>query len=146
MPKLGQMYQQGHEHLLVTGDNELMIANTYRAGERYGVDDWESFLEDCEPFTPEPFTGILSRDDNDWSERLKMGECSFQPFEVTEEVFQHFFELLPLRFVDCVVLLPDGRYQLCSFGFCEGTDFVLVFWKKDDRCFACRTTMMSPGN
>lgn len=78
-----------------------------------------------------------------WSELIKaMG--SGEIFETDVEGFDYFLEVLPPVYMGKVVTLPNGEKVKAAFGFAEGAEEIVAFWKKGGRYFGCRTTQINP--
>ena len=56
--------------------------------------------------------------------------------EVDLGLFDYYLDVLPPRFMGRTVKLADGTKQHASFGFAEGGDKPIAFWKEGGRYFA----------
>ncbi len=66
--------------------------------------------------------------------------------EINEELFYEFLDLLPPKVMYREMRLTDGSIQRVTFGFCEGEDIIVGFWKAPGgRFFACPTTEVARG-
>lgn len=61
------------------------------------------------------------------------------PFEMDEESWYYWLEVLPPVYMSRDVQLPNGDRVHASFGFAEGYDQITAFWKKGGRYYGCRT-------
>ena len=72
---------------------------------------------------------------------------SGEVFEVDEEMFMYWLEVLPPVYMSRRVTLPNGREVKASFGFAEGAEPVTAFWKERSdgavHHFGCRTNTMN---
>lgn len=59
--------------------------------------------------------------------------------EVDEGLFDYYLDVLPPRFMGRTVTLADGSTRHVLFGFGEGGDPTIAFWKEGGRHFAQRT-------
>jgi hypothetical protein len=56
--------------------------------------------------------------------------------EVDCEMFDYFLDALPPVFLFRVVTLPDGEIVKAVFGFAEGANPIIVFWRDSKRFLA----------
>ncbi len=56
--------------------------------------------------------------------------------EVDEGLFDYYLDVLPPRFMGRTVTLVDGSRRYATFGFAEGEDKPIAFWKSEGRFFA----------
>jgi hypothetical protein len=64
---------------------------------------------------------------------------SGRPFEMDEESFYYWLEVLPPAYMGRIVKLPNGWSIRAFFGFAEGEEQITAFWRQDGRYFGCRT-------
>ena len=64
---------------------------------------------------------------------------SGKPFEMDEESWYYWLEVLPPVYMGRTVLLANGETVKAHFGFAEGAEIITAFWKSDGRYFGCRT-------
>ena len=67
---------------------------------------------------------------------------SGQTFEIDEEMFFYWLEVLPPVYMAKIQEI-DGEQVPCSFGFAEGREYVTDFWRKDGRFFGKQSTRMN---
>lgn len=65
-------------------------------------------------------------------------------FECDEEMFDYWLEVLPPVYMSKVVALPNGQTVKAAFGFAEGAEEVVAFWRSGGRYFGCRTNTINP--
>lgn len=58
--------------------------------------------------------------------------------EVDGAMWDYWLNVLPPAFMGRTVLIADGRRVFASFGFAEGADEPVAFWREGARMFACR--------
>lgn len=58
--------------------------------------------------------------------------------EVDEGLFDYYLDVLPPRFMGRTVTLADGSKRWATFGFAEGEDKPIAFWKTEGRFYASR--------
>lgn len=72
---------------------------------------------------------------------------SYKPFEIDEETFDYFLEVLPPVYMNKNVKLPDGTSVVADFGFAEGSEEVTAFYSvvsvENTLFFACKTHQMN---
>jgi hypothetical protein len=59
-----------------------------------------------------------------WADKL----AGHIPFQVSEEVFDYFLEVLPPVHMRRFVKLTNGQNVMASFGFREGAEPTVAFW------------------
>jgi hypothetical protein len=68
-----------------------------------------------------------------------------RPFRVTAELYDYFLEVLPPAWMNAVKVMLDGSTRRCDFGFAEGWEYVVSFWKDDKgECWAWLTNELNP--
>ena len=63
---------------------------------------------------------------------------------VDEEFYHYFLEVLPPVGMPWKAKFADGTERTCSFGFAEGWEPVVAFWKEGGKYFCRQTTQMNP--
>ena len=75
---------------------------------------------------------------------------SGKTFEVDEEMFYYWLEVLPSVHMGRRVILPNGECVSASFGFAEGAEPITVFWQhrygRDLHFFGCRTDRINQSH
>lgn len=66
------------------------------------------------------------------------------PVRIDEEVYWYWLEALPPIYMGREATLPDGRKVRAAFGFAEGREHVVAFWKEGGGYWCCRTDEMNP--
>ena len=61
--------------------------------------------------------------------------------EIDESMFDYFLDVLPPVFMSRVVKLCEGTSVWAEFGFVEGADVVVAFFRQNGKTFAQHTTM-----
>ena len=69
-----------------------------------------------------------------------------KPEEVSKEKYYYYLEVLPPIHYGKNVRLVDGTTRDVDFGFAEGWERVMAFWKDGDKFFRCNTTEVNHGN
>lgn len=64
---------------------------------------------------------------------------SGQPFEMDEESWYYWLEVLPPVYMGRTVKLANGETVRASFGFAEGEEQITAFWKRDGKFLGCLT-------
>ena len=75
---------------------------------------------------------------HEFIEKMQSGEV----FEVDEEMFYYWLEVLPPVYMGKTVEI-EGVPIRCSFGFAEGTEQITDFWCKDGRFFGKRSNRIN---
>jgi len=73
---------------------------------------------------------------------------SGQIFECDEEMFFYWLEILPPIFMhETIDYLPgyEGHPKKVSFGFAEGSGYIMVFWKSKGRFYGQQTKRRAEG-
>jgi len=83
----------------------------------------------------------------DWQEFIRVMH-SGQPFEVDEEMWEYWLEVLPPVLMNKeITFMPghEGHPVKVDFGFAEGNEQVTVFWRSPDgkRYFGQRTARVN---
>lgn len=80
-----------------------------------------------------------------WEALRRGGRC-----RIEEDVFEWYLEVLPPAFMGKTVELVDGTKKHVSFGFVEGADVIVAFWREFDgfrtRFYAQQTKLVSRGS
>ena len=63
----------------------------------------------------------------------------YEPFEMDEESWYYWLEVLPPVHMGRNVILPNGEKIRAACGFAEGAEEITVFWRFAGRHFGCRT-------
>ncbi len=63
--------------------------------------------------------------------------------EVDDEDFWYFLECLPPPFMSRWVKLMNGDTVHADFGFVEGADRIIAFYRQAGKCYAAGTTLFS---
>ncbi|HEY7154848.1 MAG TPA: hypothetical protein VH575_12875 [Gemmataceae bacterium] len=64
-------------------------------------------------------------------------------FECDEEMYFYWLEVLPPAWMRRRVTI-GGKPILTHFGFAEGAERVVAFWREGDRYFGCQTDILNP--
>ena len=68
---------------------------------------------------------------------------SGQPFEMDEESWYYWLEVLPPVYMGRTVKLPSGEKVRASFGFAEGEEHITAFWKQGGKFMGCQTNQLN---
>ena len=84
----------------------------------------------------------------EWGEFINAMHSGEQ-FEVDEEMFFYWLEVLPPIFMgEAITYLPghEGHTMRCDFGFAEGAEPITVFWRDlpNKKYFGQRTEKINP--
>ncbi len=72
---------------------------------------------------------------------------SKEPLALDSEMFDYFLEVLPPIYMNKKQLIEiDGAKIIknCSFGFAEGRDYVIDFWRDSEIYFCKRSNRLNP--
>jgi len=77
---------------------------------------------------------VFTRDD--WKDFIEE-KYSGRVFEVDEDIFEYWLEVLPPIMMNQMTQLPNGDKVKCAFWSAEGYEPVTYWWRKDGRYFGC---------
>lgn len=83
----------------------------------------------------------INTDNAAYSEAVDTGK----PFQVDAETFDYFLGVLPPVYMSREVELPDWRTVRAAFGFADGAERIVAFWRHGAEYWACRTNEWNRG-